>query len=165
MRTNLPTQTRYQNHRMIYSSISKYRNTLPSSIYLPLEVKKHALHGIESKHSSFSLPWFHSNCNMRHRWVMLYNANLDCSGSNRQSLRQLKQELAKWEDSQQRRTQNVTDVVAYQVRLKWHHSEAFWSLTFSALHRSSKNLSSNGSRRRHGGELRTRGQAPPYQLR
>ncbi|OCH89108.1 hypothetical protein OBBRIDRAFT_733241 [Obba rivulosa] len=60
-------------------------------------------------------------CIARHqKWVMLFNANLDRSPANRQSLDQLKRELKKWEEAQQTRKHSVTDVVAYQ---KEHKSE------------------------------------------
>ncbi|KAF9057143.1 hypothetical protein BJ165DRAFT_1418665 [Panaeolus papilionaceus] len=55
------------------------------------------------------------------RWVMIYNANLDRSTTNRKKKSELLRELKKWEDEHARKKKVVVgDVVAYQ---KEHKSE------------------------------------------
>lgn len=43
------------------------------------------------------------------RWVMLYNANLDRSESNRKTQTTLRQELKKWEETMSKRKKTVVD--------------------------------------------------------
>ncbi|PPQ75450.1 hypothetical protein CVT24_013333 [Panaeolus cyanescens] len=55
------------------------------------------------------------------RWVMMYNANLDRTLSNRKKKSELRRELKKWEEERARKRKVVVgDVVAYQ---KEHKSE------------------------------------------
>ncbi|KDR81862.1 hypothetical protein GALMADRAFT_135257 [Galerina marginata CBS 339.88] len=61
-----------------------------------------------------------SNWEQRHRkWVMLFNANLDKSASNRKSKAELRRDLKKWEEEMTKKKKIViTDVKAYQIEHK-----------------------------------------------
>ncbi|KAL6307967.1 hypothetical protein BKA93DRAFT_833243 [Sparassis latifolia] len=59
--------------------------------------------------------------NKRHaKWVMMFNANLDQSSTDRKTLSQLRRELQTWEDERKARKQVVTDTTAYE---KAHKAE------------------------------------------
>ena len=52
-----------------------------------------------------------------HRWIVLYNANLDRAPATRRTLDQLRLELRRAEEAEARtRKETVEDPVAYQVR-------------------------------------------------
>jgi E3 ubiquitin-protein ligase RAD18 len=49
------------------------------------------------------------------RWVMIYNANLDKSESQRKTIQELRSDLKKWEEDRKTKKNIVGDVDAYQV--------------------------------------------------
>ena len=56
-----------------------------------------------------------------HRWVVLYNANLDRSPHNRKTIVELKKDLKRWEEERPKKKKLVVnDVLGYQVYILHH---------------------------------------------
>jgi E3 ubiquitin-protein ligase RAD18 len=51
------------------------------------------------------------------RWVLIYNANLDRSPTQRQSLSELKRALRTWEVENTQAKSEIADIAKYEVRL------------------------------------------------
>ncbi|KAG1764234.1 hypothetical protein EDD22DRAFT_460177 [Suillus occidentalis] len=72
------------------------------------------------------------------RWVMIFNANLDKSGSNRKNTKELRNELKNWEDSRKRR-HLVDDTAAHIL----NHQGEFARLVAEARNSKARKASSS----------------------
>ncbi|PPR05993.1 hypothetical protein CVT26_005715 [Gymnopilus dilepis] len=99
------------------ASDSDDEHPLPLSTYTTL--KDRQLKDMLAEHD-LPLTGDRANWEQRHqKWVMLFNANLDRSPSNRKTKAELRKELKKWEEERSRKKKAViTDVKGYQVEHK-----------------------------------------------
>lgn len=91
---------------------------------LPTHGEKNALIKRHSRYvSAYSQASSSSLLTARRRWIVLYNANVDRAPENRKTVEQLRIDLRRAEEAEQKtRKEVVDDPVAYQVR----PPQTFW---------------------------------------
>jgi E3 ubiquitin-protein ligase RAD18 len=96
--------------KVAYDTISQKRlreileeQELPATGDRPAMVARHARYVVSTLGHIAFLPEAHRTTVTRHRWVNMFNANLDASVAQRKTRRQLLTELRRWDETEERK--------------------------------------------------------------